>query len=696
MKRVIAAFTILYFSLASYAKIKVLSPAAGVWGNRQVLLIEREGNESNSEVFYSLDGSDPALSGFVYDGPVLLDKGGNVTLNVSSGEEKYTIAYTVTEPEINEPFLKNAARSLFIDCIAGDVLTLPRSIRYSMDGLSFERGRDLSCPKDNILYRVHPIIIDDGRGNFYSFLLRIMPKAQDTGGEASVPFSVRGWNKVRLNDEKSIYSIDGGMWLPCTGAGEPVTLDRKVSHTIYWQSVAYKKSNPIKSFTLPPMPRLDSSIGEAGEVAITVQGDSGYSIGVMAEGELSFMRSAKLDTVYGDEVSGNFCTKMYYNNVYQGSICLPYSIDRLRPPPPIITSSIASSSSAFLSDVLPPSPSPQSKAEGVQKTTVFSRKDVAVCVTGTEGTRLFVSVDGGDYKESGGGVEYTVGIGLGDGGFPVAQHKVIAYCVDSKGNKSDSTEYNVLIDKYNYFVDEESGKKGALGREEDAFSSLEECLSYLEGSAHITLRGTVHTSLSSQIAIKDCVIEGEGDDARLIIGGGTIAVGGKSALKNLILERGEEKGGKDNGTSSTPLIVSEKAVLDIEGCEVFALYGDNGNVIEVKGGELTIQNSGITGKAKSFVVAVQTEDAKVSIQNSRISATAMEGVCVSSQGGETAVKSSVLKNSGMRAHAVELFNAKGHITDNAIEADLSLSGSLAIYEKNSAVEKGENEERGWQ
>ena len=72
--------TILFSLTPLMAEIKILSPVAGVWANKQMLVIE---NSEEGDYFYSLDGSDPESFGFAYDGPVLIDLTEQVKLNVS-------------------------------------------------------------------------------------------------------------------------------------------------------------------------------------------------------------------------------------------------------------------------------------------------------------------------------------------------------------------------------------------------------------------------------------------------------------------------------------------------------------------------------------------------------------------------------------------------------------------------------------
>lgn len=698
-----------YAASGSAQEYRVISPAPGVWNNRQVLVVETNSGKDN--VFYSLDGSDSAVSGFAYDGPVLLDKDGEVSLDISvqvnnsgyetSSDKKYNqkINYTVQDvPMPEEPFLATALATGFIDCVAGESISIPSTYRYSIDGGGEETGRAISCPKENVLTRMSRLELDDGDGHHYSFVLRMLPVA--TGDKldensAKLPFSITGWNNVNLNDERSIYSIDGGMWLSHTRGGDPIVLDRTNAHAIYWQTAAYKPGNEIKSFYIPPSPHLYTSTGRAGDVSISVK-DEGYAIGVETGGEVYLRKSVVLDTVYADAADGTFPVRMYYKGMYHGSIAIPYNIDRCRPKPPVIESPVVSGGN--------------------------TRQDVNVTVTGERGSLLYVAVDDGEYiKVKGGGAEgiapsKTV---LLEGGAALT-HKVAAYCVDQMGNKSDAAEYSVVIDKCRYFVDEVNGKSGALGGADDPCASIAEC--FLQGGKmlYITVRGNAHITgeVIERIrdASSDVTMIGEKGDEHLFIDG-TLIAGGKLLLKNLIIQRGKDTRGKDahgngtrgndtqgkalyadgaNGYISCPLIASNNASLSLVGCEVYDEYDKSGIVIHCDGGSLCVNKSGVTSLARMSAAGISTLNTDVKMTASRVSSNAMESVGVSCFGGNVEIDGSLFRATGQRAHGVELFCTKSRVTNNTLEADLKDNGT-AIYcgEQNEAIDHSGNIERGW-
>ncbi|MCR4954778.1 MAG: chitobiase/beta-hexosaminidase C-terminal domain-containing protein, partial [Treponema sp.] len=82
MKKLASVFFSLIFLFSSIeltAQINVLSPVEGTWANKQMLVID---DSDNNEYLYSINGSDPELFGFAYDGPVLIDMTGEVELQI--------------------------------------------------------------------------------------------------------------------------------------------------------------------------------------------------------------------------------------------------------------------------------------------------------------------------------------------------------------------------------------------------------------------------------------------------------------------------------------------------------------------------------------------------------------------------------------------------------------------------------------
>ena len=95
MKKLIVFLVCIFFSVAAFAQLKVISPIEGTFANRQMLVLETDGS---GDCYYSLNGADPEAFGFAYDGPVLIDLDGPVEIRIAKTgkrKEEITVKYTV-------------------------------------------------------------------------------------------------------------------------------------------------------------------------------------------------------------------------------------------------------------------------------------------------------------------------------------------------------------------------------------------------------------------------------------------------------------------------------------------------------------------------------------------------------------------------------------------------------------------------
>ena len=62
-------------------KAVVISPVEGQFSNYQALVLSVP---EDCNVFYSFTGTDPLLSGFAYDSPVIIERNGDITLRIAT------------------------------------------------------------------------------------------------------------------------------------------------------------------------------------------------------------------------------------------------------------------------------------------------------------------------------------------------------------------------------------------------------------------------------------------------------------------------------------------------------------------------------------------------------------------------------------------------------------------------------------
>ena len=184
MKKSILAFFVLFFVFlnGAYAQIHIISPAEGKWSNKQMLVID---TEDKAEYFYSLNGEDPKTSGFAYDGPVLIDLTGDVTLRIqkATGNEEKIIKYSVelnkAENEKYYSFINTFFDSGIINYTAGSTISIPYDLNYAI-GLGSEYyipGEDIYMSQDSVFSRTLPCeIYDPAKKLKWRFVIKVFPQ----------------------------------------------------------------------------------------------------------------------------------------------------------------------------------------------------------------------------------------------------------------------------------------------------------------------------------------------------------------------------------------------------------------------------------------------------------------------------------------------------------------------------------------
>ncbi|MDE5897731.1 MAG: chitobiase/beta-hexosaminidase C-terminal domain-containing protein, partial [Treponemataceae bacterium] len=303
----------------------VVNPVAGIWSNRQPLVIDVP---PGGIAYYSLNGDDPESSGFAYDGPVLLDVDGVVLLRVAvvapdGSKHTDSVEYAVSAAPLPadadaQAFVRDVASRGIVDYTAGDGLSIPPSLECSVgqDADVFDAGTVLSVPADAALARCVPCTVTDGAG-MWRFVINVVPAASGVFSRRDVPFEVEDWDTVRFADKKFIYKIDDSWWHQPDVA---VRLDRTKSHMISWQRIDYSPENPVKFFVLPPKPQIVSETDRNGAVSLFFADGGGYQLGLVdGSGSPSELRGRIcIDTFQGDVCEGAVSIGFFYDSVYQG------------------------------------------------------------------------------------------------------------------------------------------------------------------------------------------------------------------------------------------------------------------------------------------------------------------------------------------------------------------------------------------
>ena len=243
MKKFLTGFILLFALLPLAAEIKLLSPAEGVWANRQMLVID---NSSGGDFFYSIEGADPETFGFAYDGPVLLDVAGDVQLNVTriaddGKKETVSVSFTVQADDASKTSYKDFVQTFFdggiLNYSAGSELEIPPEFSFYLGVTDSNYGqenfipaRTLRLSASSVLSRYIPCTIFDSERNVkYRFIIKTYPQSAGVFSRRDVPFEISDWETIKFLDENLIYKVDSEYWsLP----KEPRKIDRTTSHMI--------------------------------------------------------------------------------------------------------------------------------------------------------------------------------------------------------------------------------------------------------------------------------------------------------------------------------------------------------------------------------------------------------------------------------------------------------------------------------
>lgn len=700
MKKVISVvLSLLFFSLFCqnlFAEISLLSPVKGTWANKQILVIE---DTKAGDYFYSINGSDPERFGFAYDGPVLLDMTGPITLKVTyvahnGKKESVAVDYTVIENDgyaaPYSVFISSFYDTGIINYSSGSVITVPETLEYSL-GLppdSFMKGQDLFLSEKSVLTRSIPCVIWDKASDVkWRFVIKTFPQTPGIYSRRDVPFTITDWDTIAFTDNNLLYKIDSDFWeLP----KKPKTIDRTKSHMISWQNLEFQPGNPVEFFVLPPKPELLSRQEPDGGITYYFEGDDSYAMAVLSEDDNQYQElftELGVDAFAGDKVSGIFKIGVFTNSVYQGEVEASYKIDKRPPVNPIITSNV----DGFYSRE-----NITAHIQGVSDTDLYVAVsepllldyDVAI---DDPNAPIFQQVSADNFKLCTGSQDEVVLAANKDG--PV-YYKVRAYS-QSGENASQISEYSVLIDQYNYYYDSESDSEIADGTMQHPYKDFAKCLEAINKSSAVCLNvlGNIVVPEGKNTLSANCTIVNKAN--------GTFVFEGDSSLvvKNASLELSNFRFLSKKGKSSSiiPLIKLENAVLTLDNCEAGIEFGKNGTFIDSYKSVINITDSIISVSAVAYTSFISAVKSRISIKYSTLNAVADTCVLISANQGELNIANNSMKVSGKAGRISELFGAEALFENNTFNAQLAKKGKMtAIYaDKDSNLAENKNNNYGF-
>jgi hypothetical protein len=581
----------------------VVNPKPGVWANKQTLALNVP---DGCDAFYSIGGSDPLTSGFAYDGPVVIDAEGDVTMRLATVAKdntsvEQTVSYRVESADVPAALSVYAQGAVF-RLNAASKIELPANLKYCLGSDTEPKfdGRTLSL---SAFYpsRLVPCTVSDGERRWRFVVSIEVPRAAD-GTENSAP-------ETRQNAVPPAF-------LP--------KFDLVLDDGRYMFRAYFSEDRTAR--------------------------EDGYTFTAPEAGITEPVHEIPVDALFGEEISSSIAINAYYRGVFQGVVSVPYMLDRRPPDVPLIASaappvgrgpasvkisqntpdegerdmvfyaveSFTPDDSVFQNRALDAKNLPQQP----NRSTVFSR---------LQDDEIFLG--GASESNSAGAVVYAV----------------FAYAEDASGNKSDYAVFHVFIDTANFFL--VPAADAAVAPEEtpdgsitNPFTSFDQALGVIKringARLHIQGEWTVQKTIELTSA---CSIFGNGktrikfaDDAQLVVKNTSFSAQSVVFEKNSPTDSGYItpvaviNGATARFTSCTfavsatgskALFSATKSTLDFDTC-LFSLSASGyGTVVSGNGCEVSVRDSMIVLNAAT-AVGFSLEDSTFTLSNSRVRAIA--------------------------------------------------------------------------
>ncbi|MBR1640405.1 MAG: hypothetical protein IJ688_13560 [Treponema sp.] len=658
-------FGYIFIAFALNAEISVISPLAGTWANKQMLIIETSAG-TGDYYYYSIDGSDPQTFGFAYDGPVLLDVTGNVKVQIAKIKKdgstelkslEYTVIPDTAENSDYKGFISIFYDSGILNYSSGSRIQIPNNLYYSL-GLppdSFIPGQIINLASYNVLTRYVPCTIYDSFRNVkWRFIIRTFPQSAGSAVYREVPFTITDWETVTFTDPNLIYKIDSELWyLP----SEPRTLDRTKSHMIFWQPLEHQSENPVEFFVLPPKPKVTKKTFDDGSVRFKVYGDESYTLSVFSEESGTYQEqflSLGADVFYGDKISEKINIGIFSNSVYQGNVSAKIEIDKKPPVQP----SVSASARAF-----------------------YSRDSVRVDVTSEKGTDLYIALSQ-PYSIKKTSVLYTAdnetlqNIPVGEfrktktnsftvkwnpRGSGATYYKLQAYS-KSGNNMSLVSEYSIIIDQSSYYFDVNADNSIAEGTALHPFTDFKQCHELLTSvrSVNLRLKGEMYIDKAYSFQSSLQIIN-DGNASIVFAPEGCLeSKGGTIDVSNCRISK---IAGGDIKTI-VPVFKLENSVCNIKNCEISADFAKNGAVIDSYNSILTVSDIVASVNSVSYASFITSVKSRIKLTSSVAAVSADTAAVVSASEGTFEAMNNSLSVTGRSGRIAELFGVRSKITGN--------------------------------
>lgn len=683
------------FSLTAQTGNPVLSPAEGVWANYQSLVLDLP---DGTEAFYSLNGEDPAVSGFAYDGPTMLNVSGNVHLllviiGTDGGTQRFEIPYTVVLKEtplyMQTAFEKAGENVVFAEVNASSYIDIPAHISYTFGNTFAQTGKILSGHRlvfreQTVFERFIPLVIYDGDVPF-----RYMLRTGGDGGssgiisdaeiDATAPVEFIDWNYARFAiDAPLVYSIDEGA--PRVSESGTIRIDRSAAHSIRWKAGVSSGGNGLSSdgfrtFSIPARPELKGvplrAVVNTG-VRLSFS-DQDFLFCVTAkDGRKLFSPVFTVDILEGDAFGFSQNIDVYYKGIKQGSVRPSFIIDKIPPAPPAF---ISSESSFYARDSVQVSLTSDADiyyyaAPVIKSKNGFTASDIQKI------NEEALPVKDEDFVRLAGKNPY-----LKAGEKEALLYTLYAYSLDTAGNRSDTVRFQTVVDTVNYYAaspavcepdlrfDSVPGAAGD-GSPDKPFTDFQSLYAAVQKSPSAIVRCFVSgsfTGLHSLEIMRDTEIIGNGNTRLVFEKGASLKV--KDAVFSLKDSSLEQLYGGPSDIFQNRLIEAENARLVFSGAELICKDPNSAVCVSAVNSSVNGENSGISVEAPVYAEALNLRSAAAELKNLRAVVISSTALGLKSSRSSAVIDSSSFRLLGNLVRALEFTDSGFMLSANRFIAE---------------------------
>ncbi len=650
-----------------------ISPVEGEWANKQALVMDIP---SDYEAYYSFTSTDPLVSGLAYDGPVLIDMNGVVTVTialVAPNETVYnkSITYSVSDYAAFQPFSEDDGA--VIDFSPATPISIPENMAYYFGNEEsiVNEGKTLSITKTNDIIRYVPLVIVDNNEKYRY----VVQTGEQGSGVRPLP-SVSGieffnWEFFSFDLGSSVsYSIDNSPWVTYIN---PVYIDRSEPHTISWTSAAYYDGK-VQHITVPPKPKLvgipQDNISSK-SVTITADDTDFVFRYETAKHKTDFLSSVYFDVLPGEKYTFSTPLSVYYKGIKQGSLKAAFTIDKQVPvKPQFITDSpqyatnpvqinIDSEHDIFVR--ISKKPIDVSLGQEISYTPVVDTS-IPFMALPTKTIELSGDVDGATF--------YTIQ----------------AFTQSTTGTRSAVATYTICVDTYSLFVSNTYMRENDMaetGSPLQPYSNINTALAEASKrkASKIFIEGSYTDVQSFSISGMCTLFANESAELEFADGATMKIDGGELVLQNIQIMQSKQ----DQTLPNSPLITVNNGKLAIQNTSISYFGPDSQTLILSNSSLVSILNAKINATAFSYCAVVDATDSNITIKESTVLGTASAVELFNITDGDLLLSESDCTTSAGVGRIASLFDANYSIHNNTFTKK---DGTSRILQQAVQVNKG--------